>query len=324
MVGITEAKALSIITAFISNETNMKTVIELCATKATELMKNNLDELHGSISNMTVTLGKLVTAKQTLDTRVAQLESEMTLNKIHMDLLRRKIDDTEQYTRRPNLVIDGIYLKEHESPSALRKYVVKELTSLGLDVHDKDVDRVHRHEDPYRDNQNYMVQPVIVRFTSWSARNNVYNARRESRFKMRADLTPRRHQILDFARDLVTDKKLASVIDFVAADRNCRLIARTTSGAFHGFSSELEFTGLVDMLLSPESRRKYNKYSDQDYAKFLADQSPAASSPTNAASAPTLAEVVTEHPTASVSDASASDTSSLNATVFSPTKTVPL
>jgi hypothetical protein len=251
-----------------SNPENIKAVIDLCVTKSTELMNTSLIDFH---TEYTARLDSLMIKKELLGKRIEDLERQVTVNNLHMDLLQRKLDDLEQYTRRPNIVIDGIYVKQRESANALRSFVMKEITGMGLEVSEIDIDRVHRHEDPYTDNQGFLVQPVIVRFTSWFARNEVYSARRKLNYRIRADLTPRRKQILDSARDLIASRKLNTIIDFVAADRNCRLIVRTTSGAFHGFSSETEFSNLVDRLTTSDYRGQHNKYSIKDFQKYLLD-----------------------------------------------------
>ena len=267
MPGLSKDTVLSMITEFINDEANMKSVIEMCAAKTTENLRDNLETLRNDMCNHLDSLesaknileNKLESVKTKLEKRINELECNMAKNTIHMDLLVRKLDDTEQYTRRPNLIIDGVYLNKNESPSSLRRFIVKEIESMDIGVYDEDVDRVHRVEEPFKDNYGNLVQPVIIRFTTWSCRNLLYSARRDFRFRLRADLTARRQQIRDFALDYISANKLDNVVDFVAADRNCRLILRSTAGAFHSFSSEEELKNIADLLVSPGQKRVWNE-----------------------------------------------------------------
>jgi chaperonin cofactor prefoldin len=262
-------KVMEIIVKFIANEQNMKSVVDICVTRATDNMRDNLNSLQDNVST---NLNTITSTKESLEKRIANLESQMSITNLHMDLLRRKLDDTEQYTRRPNLIIDGVFLRKNESPKALRNFIVNEINSLGIDVHDEDIDRLHRHEEPYKDGRGDLIQPIIIRMTTWYARNELYSARHDFRFRLRADLTARRQQILDFARDHVAINKLDRLVDFIAADRNCRLILRTTAGVFQSFSSESELTNIIDLLVAPNCRREYNKYSKEDFRKFMAEK----------------------------------------------------
>jgi hypothetical protein len=302
-------KVMHIIADFIGNEQNMKSVLDICVTRVTDNMRDNLKLLQ---DNAIINLETITSTKESLEKRIGNLERQMTITNLHMDLLRRKLDDTEQYTRRPNLILDGVFLKTNESPKALRNFIVDEINLLGIDVHDKDIDRIHRHEEPYKNSRGILVQPIIIRLTSWYARNELYSARRDFRFRLRADLTARRQQILDFARDHVAINKLDRLVDFIAADRNCRLILRTTAGAFHSFSSEPEFINVVDLLVAPNCRREYNKYSIEDFRKFMAEKGDQPSSPSSPPSSPSkpvasFASAVT--PSTSGSAASSSSSS---------------
>jgi hypothetical protein len=227
------------------------------------LQKIHRENLTALQNDFITKLAPLTSAKVQLATRVDELEHKMAINAIHMDLLRRRLDDTEQYTRRPNLIVDGIYVTPRESPSTLRRLMLNEIDKLNIDVDDLDIDRVHRHEDPYIDSNGRKVQPVIIRFTSWYCRNELYAKRFDSRFRYRADLTCRRQQILNYARDKVqTCPNLRdNVVEFVAADRNCKLILRSKSGKVLGFSSEIEFDNQLRALDNHDPRGFMDKFS---------------------------------------------------------------
>ena len=110
---------------------------------------------------------------------------------------------------------------------------------------------------------------MIIRFTSWYSRNELYSARKDFRYRLRADLTSRRQQIKDYALDYVNNNNHQDLVDFVAADRNCRLVLRTTAGKFHSFSSEQEFRNIIDNLTSPDYTDEYRDvkaFSAEDLA----------------------------------------------------------
>ena len=282
---LTKVHIYEMINEYITDENKMNAVIDMCVSKATQLMKSSLNELNDNV------IGKLdavIAAKKSLDLRVSDLEHQITVNDIHMDLLRRKLDDTEQYTRRPNLIIDGIRVSPDESPTTLRKKLLNEIDSLNIDIDDCDIDRVHRHEDPYFDNYGNKMQPVIVRFTSWYARNELYRVRNESRYRYRADITPRRQQILDFAWNFVESKNLYNVIDFVSVDRNCRLIIRSKSGIILSFSSELEFKRHAETLIDPDYRLEYGDKLSFEKPAFVSRVPTVALSPPSPTKPPAL------------------------------------
>ena len=82
-----------------------------------------------------------------------------------------------------------------------------------------------------------------MRFTSWYARDLLYNKRKDSHWRYKADLTDRRYDLLALAKSEVDDGKMDSIA-YVAADRNCTLYAMSTTGNRLDFSSETEFRQL--------------------------------------------------------------------------------
>ena len=157
---LTKANVHDIIQAYVTDEKKMKTLIEMCVAKATQLLTENLVNLQTDIVEKIETIAD---TRGDLIERVAILEQKITANRIHMDLLRRKLDDTEQYTRRPNLIVDGIPVTPGESPATLRKKLLAEIHKLKIEVDERDVDRIHRHETPSHDQKGNKIQPVIVR-----------------------------------------------------------------------------------------------------------------------------------------------------------------
>lgn len=174
------------------------------------------------------------------------LETERQSSFFKQDLLHRLIDDNTQYSKKTNLIVDGLNIKDGANDNQIRRLVVNEIKHLKLDIFDFEVDRAHRIGKAYRDKRGKMHIPVVVRFTSWYARNVMYNARKKSNFFWKADVTARRQKILDEATSRVgTPGSLAeSLVSTVLVDRNCHLTLITKDSQFFKFNSIVEFDSL--------------------------------------------------------------------------------
>ena len=276
---LTKATVKSMIQEFIKDEDSMTFFINICVERSVDLMKfNQPPPSDASCPDLEALKSRIVLLEQSID----KLRQQITKNDIHLDLVKRHADDTDQYLRRQNLIIDGIILKERDSPIGLRKLIVREIQRLDIDVEDFDIDRVHRVEEPYYDRRvRAKVQPVVIRFTSWYARNEFYGARKQSRFHLRADLTPRRNQLLEYAQNVSRtqrDPDARSSIDFACADRNCSLMFRTADGTIKHFSSYDEFDNLLSSITSSrETEEAYsNKWQpfDDSVSKWFGAASP--------------------------------------------------
>ena len=137
-----------------------------------------------------------------------------------------KSDDIEQYSRRLCL----IFLLNLRKLTDLENQLNNEFINMGLNIPKETVDRVHRIGRKYEvhevDKDGVVTgvsskQQVIVRFSTWSHRTQVYKARKRSKLmKFKVDLTKRRANLLSRARSLIEN---VEGIDFVFADTNCML-----------------------------------------------------------------------------------------------------
>ena len=103
----------------------------------------------------------------------------------------------------------------------------------------------------------------------------------KSRFHLRADLTPGRNQLLEYAYNVSRtqrDPDARSSIDFACADRNCSLMFRTADGTIKHFSSYDEFDNLLSSITSSrETEEAYsNKWQpfDDSVSKWFGAASP--------------------------------------------------
>ena len=92
-------------------------------------------------------------------------------------------------------------------------------------------------------------QNVVLRLRSWSARGNIYKKRKDLPFKIQADLTTRRSELLDYAKDHGEKNPRANeVAKFVSCDGNCKMKIFGKSEKFFAFSSEYEFLSIINRL----------------------------------------------------------------------------
>ena len=159
-------------------------------------------------------------------------------------LFERKLDDLDQYSRRLSLVLHKIKFTHGESPASLRLVVVDELKRLGLAHIVQDVDRAHRYGEKQR-THGYLTQPVIVRFTKWHSRDQFYQKRTQSNFMIYADLTQRRTNLLDFAKNKIEIEKKRG-IKRAGVDKNCSLYIISLTGEIRHFNSEIELEACIN------------------------------------------------------------------------------
>ena len=116
---------------------------------------------------------------------------------------------------------------------------------LDNNVQKFDCDRYHRVGKKYV-YRGKTYQNVLLRLCSWSARDNIYKKRKELPFKVQADLTNRRAELLDYAKDLVeNDPEAQGVVAFVFCDENCKVKIFSKSKKFFAFNSKYELCNIV-------------------------------------------------------------------------------
>ena len=137
---------------------------------------------------------------KTLKKQVGELKSQVSKVAI-------AADSNEQYSRRNNLRISGIPITENENTDDI---VLQLANAVGVNLNYWDIDRSHRVGQ-----MKSGTRTLIVKFTSYRARQHLYAARKKLRdteaYKntyINEDITARRSKILFAARSLVRAKKL--------------------------------------------------------------------------------------------------------------------
>ena len=209
--------------------------------------------LGGKIDLLTKSLEEKINIIAKLEQRIVVLEENAAYNEKKYELLERRLDDSEQYSRRTSLRINGIPIEQNEKASDCLQKVKTEVAKLGLNLQDSDFDRAHR-VGPAKDAHGveFKNRQMIVKFTSFQARTKVYQGRpktqnrggegSESPVKFYIDQTKRRFDLKKKAIEYVKSKP---EVDFVFVDVNCNLSIRFKNGRFERFNSEHELHRLT-------------------------------------------------------------------------------
>ena len=131
---------------------------------------------------------------------VTTLKESMTRLEQENQLLKKKLDDVEQYTRRNNVRVFGIPEEENENVenSVLKVFQEK----MGVAVQPESMERCHRLGR--RDDRNRGPRPIIVKFMSYKHREAVFNMKRRlkgSKIVVSEDLTSYNYNILKYAKE---------------------------------------------------------------------------------------------------------------------------
>ena len=161
----------------------------------------------------------------TLDDKLQNLHAENVTLRETIKSLNARVDkvgvthdDIEQYSRSDNLLIFGVSRDSGSMPETqLGKKVIDLINTNipGVNIAETDISVVHRigrpPVSPAPSGGISKPQPVVVRFTRRSMRNNILLRRKELKGKsisISEQLTSDRAKLLKKASDLVTSKRL--------------------------------------------------------------------------------------------------------------------
>ena len=230
-----------------------------------ESVKQYLEQL---ISEQTNTLsGKIAALEQQLqekDKKIDELAGSLSVVKNvnnqlqkNIESMQVEIDDSVQYSRRYSIRIENIPYKRDETEVELKSKVVDVLAKAGVDVKDDTLDRFHRSGKPRpkrQDNRRASAAPAelvaqtIVKFRHWEPRKQAYAGRSNLRgtdFKIRPDLTRRRLDLLNTARDRVKTLDRGNSDNYAYVDTNCNLAVRL-NGERRFFNTRRELDAILD------------------------------------------------------------------------------
>ena len=208
----------------------------LKAKKYFEIELENMKVLHKSeLENKENQINILKTTNYDLQRRVSLMEC-------YVKQLETLIDDSEQYSRRHSLRINGIPKKYEEKSVDVLNSLLDEIRKLKININRTEVDRAHRSGREYRDRDGNRQQATLAKFTTWDALNKFFKGRKGSNFYVKADLTKKKENSLTHARDRIrSDPGVRKSVKYVYVDPNCNLMAFTATGRFTRFNSECAF-----------------------------------------------------------------------------------
>ena len=125
---------------------------------------------------------------------------------------------------------------------------------MELPFNEEVIDRAHRVGREYMNKiSKKKVKSIIVKFKSWKARQQLYNARPRVKkddkkkprqnFSISVDLTRRRYQLFSEAKGIVKD---INAMNFAFVNINCSLGVRYDNGFFDYFNSEQELHNIIN------------------------------------------------------------------------------
>ena len=179
-----------------------------------------------------------------LENKLEVSESSVMVLKNSINLLGKRIDDHEQYTRRTCLRIDGIPLVNKERAEDCYNHVNEVIRKSGVDLPETVLDRAHRI-GPIKEVDGEKHQTIIVRFTTWRHRTMLYRKRKSIKdVRIRLDLTKTKLATLLKAQEKAKDNP---IVEYVFADVNCRLVCKLANGKFEYFTTLDELDVLLAM-----------------------------------------------------------------------------
>ena len=213
---------------------------ELKTCISEELLESILDKKLAELKKELATkdcIEKLQATIAQQERRIAMLEANAIIMKKYTERLELGRDDIEQYQRRLCVRITGVEVPAdgNESSDDCLSKVKNVFKELNVDMPDPVIDRAHRIGKTENKNGKRS-RPIIVRFTTWRHRTQVYRVRKNSKkFNVRLDITKRRLNLIDKANTMLEDDERNDCFAF--ADINCRTCLKLKDG-FHFFETE--------------------------------------------------------------------------------------
>jgi len=191
-----------------SLEFNFKNLMDM--HKAVETVVNQkLAGFNTKIQGMCKKIEQLETAKTNLETAKNVLQSENST-------LKHKLQSQEQYSRRSNLVISGIF-QEHDNENLFLWFEEFAYNVLGIEKNIS-IERIHRIGPPPKTyNRNYG-RPIMVRFSFYQDRQIVWQSKSvlsNSRVYISEDTLPEiqetRRRLWPIAKEAISQNMQATV-----------------------------------------------------------------------------------------------------------------
>ena len=211
------------------DDKDIHTSYTLSSEPAIQRMQRELILLRETITTQNEKITPLERRLGHFDSNIVVLESQLALANDLTDVLWKKLDDQEQYSRRPCLVIEGVRSRENETEASLTNSVIdiikSDLQLPGVTIND--VDKCHRIGLTDNDGK----QNIIIKFTKHSTATKIFRERRKlsklmslkKHVKFCTSVTRHGQNLLTFARNLCAK---AAEINLIFSDINGNLKIR--------------------------------------------------------------------------------------------------
>lgn len=187
--------------------------------------------------------------------KIDLLEASAAIRANTIEKLEQKCDDNEQYSRRTSVRFYGIEANAGNERENVSDKVLSACDTMGVNVDMSMVDRMHRIGKKI-EMDDKTVQPIIIKFKSWSSRTDFYKSRPKnynadgtrkpgSVYSVSPDLTKRRYDLLKHARNIIINYPSVS---FAFADINCSLVIRTNDNKLFYFNNSCQLDGILAKL----------------------------------------------------------------------------
>lgn len=221
----TESLIESTCTPQTTSDTQMviSAVMSALNVKIEEIKSTITDQMNSSLASMAQTVADIINASYSerisavedenkrLHDQVVELRAELESLKVSTE---RSRDTMEQYSRRNCLRIAGVPEPDDASIENTDEIILDIAKQCDVQLHLQDIDRSHRLKaGKPTSNQNHRPRDIIVKFTSYRARNAFYWGKSSLKIcvsyknvYINEDLTKNRADILKTARQLVKNK----------------------------------------------------------------------------------------------------------------------
>ena len=225
-------------------------------------------------------IDKLIKRVNQLEGKVPILDSQLTVSETVNNLLKKKVDDLEAYSRRSCIHVNGLQKDDHENNDNLRKTVVENISSktgISKENIERSIDKLHRTG---KYDQTTKKQPGIVKFTIHSFKEQVHFKRKtiknsESNISITPSLTHHRLELLNLTQSYLQEEyynkkdNIYPKFTFAEVHGNLKLVLNhpfKNRSAF-SFSSVCEFHQIINKVTTRSSYPYEDKIYDDEGAE---------------------------------------------------------
>ena len=227
-----------------------------------EQLLSEIKELKATVKNNESKIASLEQKVNSLTGEVKILNAKLAVAKHVSTLLSEKIDDQEQYSRRPCLVFEALNSVDDDNKNLSQEInIVRD--ELNVEISGDDIDKSHPIKK-IKENR------YIVKFTKHSTAETIYKHRKKlikkkedktnQPIKIKVSLTRRRQKLLEYVSKVTDDY---SLIHFVYADINgnlkIRLMEPIKSRMVFSFNSKMELAEILGLI---EHFEHYTKFGE--------------------------------------------------------------